>query len=133
MFAAAAAAAAAAAPLGGIWRSFGTVWGSFVDPNGPKSDKKQLFAVTFFGTRFGSMFSCIFAPSRPILVDSGLCGEPFGYVKHRSKCTFAFSDIFAISGEFCSIFGRFWLILTSFGDPNHQKSRRKGSQNRGRK
>ena len=41
----------------------------------------------------------MFAPSRPIWVDSGSCGEPFGYVKHRSKCTFAFSDFCAIVGE----------------------------------
>ena len=71
----------------------GVIWGP---PNGPKINKKLLFVVTFFVMRFCSMFSCIFAPSRLIWVDSGSRGEPFGYVKHRSKCTFAFSDIFVI-------------------------------------
>ena len=71
--------------------------------------------------RFFSMFSCILDPSRPIFVDSWSCGEPFGYVKHRSKCTFAFSDIFVISGEFSSILSRFLTILTSFGVPKSPK------------
>ena len=82
---------------------------------GSKIDEKQLFVVTFCRMRFLSMFSCIFDPSRPIFVDSWSCGEPFGYVKHRSKCTFAFSDFCTIVGEVLlhleEIFGHFDLFF----------------------
>ena len=64
--------------------------------------------------------------NRPISVDSGSCGEPFGYVKHRSKCTFAFSDIFAIFGECCTILSRFLSILTSFLVPKSPKISKNG-------
>ena len=101
--------------LGGSWGAIFMILGVILGPpNGPEINKKQLFVVTFFRMLFFSMFSCIFDPSRPIFVDSWSCGEPFGYVKHRSKCTFAFSDIFAIFGGFCAILSRFLIIFTSF-------------------
>ena len=103
------------------------VWGVILGPqNDPKIDEKQLFVVTFCRLRFFSMFSCIFDPSRPIFVDSWSCGEPFGYVKHRSKCTLAFSDIFATFCEFSSISSRFLTILTSFLAPKSPKITKNG-------
>ena len=106
-----------------IWVDFG---GHLGPQKEPKIEEKQLFVVTFCRMRFFSMFSCIFDPSRLIFVDSWSCGEQFGYVKHRSKCTFAFSDIFAILCEFCSISSSFLTIWTSFLVPRSQKITKNG-------
>ena len=111
------------------WQTTWVDFGGHLGPQKePKIEEKQLFVVTFCRMRFFSMFSCIFDPSRPIFVDSWSCGEPFGYVKHRSKCTFPISDIFAIFGEFCSILSRFLTILTSFLVPKSPKIAKKRSK-----
>ena len=81
--------------------------------NCPQINKKPFFS-SLFPMRFLIAKSCENVRKCLIFGDSGSCGEPFGPVKHRSKCTSAFSDIFAVFLESCSILSRFLTILASF-------------------
>ena len=92
-----------------------------------KSMKNSFLSLLFVACVFLACFRVFLTLLGRFLSILGRA-EPFGYVKHRSKCTFPISDIFAILADFCSISSRFLTILTSFLVPKSPKIAKKRSK-----